>query len=118
MSALATAARRTFFSVPRLTVRERDANNQMTMFMVISIAALAFMMLLPSPRAAFAAVEPAGTVAVQTTDTTGRLPIPSDTDRACAGETWGAESLDCILAIAKDSGQTRVIRLADAGIRN
>lgn len=122
MSALAApAARRSVLAaLPRIAVRTRTSENQMAMFSVVSISAIAFMMLLPSPRAAFAAVEPE-TPAVQvaaTTEKAPRLIIASETDKACAGQAWGSETLDCILAIAKDSGIKRTIRLADADIRH
>ena len=122
MSALtAPAARRSAFAgLPRIAVRTRTSENQMAMFSVISVGAIAFMMLLPSPRAAFGAVEseaPAIEVAA-TTEKAPRLEVRSETDKACAGQVWASESLDCILAIAKDNGLKRNIRLADATIRH
>lgn len=106
-----------FPGLPRLFVRERGTDNQMVMFSVISVATLSVMMLLPSPRAAFGAVEPGAAQIVLTTEKSGRLPVQSETDRACTGQVWGAESLDCILAIARESGTVRTVRLADAGLR-
>ena len=52
MSALtAPAARRSAFAgLPRIAVRTRTSENQMAMFSVVSVGAIAFMMLLPSPR--------------------------------------------------------------------
>lgn len=122
MSALtAPAARRSAFAgLPRIAVRTRTSENQMAMFSVISVGAIAFMMLLPSPRAAFGAVEPEAPAiqAVVTTEKAPRLMVRSETDKACAGQVWASESLDCILAIAKDNGMKRNIRLADATIRH
>ena len=122
MSALAApAARRSVLAaLPRIAVRTRTSENQMAMFSVVSVGAIAFMMLLPSPRAAFAAVE-AETPAVQVvvaTEKAPRLVVATETDTACAGQAWGSETLDCILAIARDSGVKRTIRLADADIRH
>lgn len=117
----APAARRSAFAgLPRIAVRTRTSENQMAMFSVISVGAIAFMMLLPSPRAAFGAVEPE-TPAIElaaTTEKAPRLVVRSETDKACAGQAWASESLDCILAIAKDNGMTRNVRLADATIRH
>lgn len=114
----APAARRSVLaSLPRIAVRTRTSDNQMAMFSVVSVGAIAFMMLLPSPRAAFGAVEPE-TPAIQlaaTTEKAPRLTIRTETDRACAGQAWGSEDLDCVLAIARDSGITRTVRFADAG---
>jgi len=104
-------------SLPRIAVRERTPDNQMAMFSFISVAALAVMMLLPSPRAAFGAVETETPAIAVATEKTGRLPVQTDADRACEGQVWGSEKLDCILAIAKESGLTRTVRLADAGLR-
>ncbi|MCO5163269.1 MAG: hypothetical protein M9939_19220 [Mesorhizobium sp.] len=115
-----SARRSAFAGLPRIAVRTRTSENQMAMFSVISIGAIAFMMLLPSPRAAFGAVE-AEAPAIQmvvTTEKAPRLVISTETDKACAGQAWASESLDCILAIAKDSGLKRSIRLADATIRH
>lgn len=113
----APAARRPFTSrLPRLVVRTRTSENQMVMFTVISVVALAFMMLLPSPRAAFGAVEPTAELVQVHDETKGpRLVVETEVDRACAGQAWGSENLDCILAISGDSGIKRTVRLADAG---
>jgi hypothetical protein len=115
----APAARRSFVSrLPRLVVRTRTSENQMVMFTVISVGALAFMMLLPSPRAAFGAVETKAEFVQVNAEAKGpRLVVETAVDRACAGQAWGSEDLDCILAIAGDSGIKRTVRLADAGQR-
>lgn len=105
-------------SLPRIAVRDRRSDNQMVMFTVFSVAALAVMMLLPSPRAAFGAVDKNGIAGIAQADKAGRLPAMTDADRACAGQVWGIESLDCILAIARDAGQARTVRLADAELRH
>jgi len=112
----APVTRRSFASrLPRLVVRTRTSENQMVMFTVISVGALAFMMLLPSPRAAFGAVEPKAEIVQVNADAKGpRLVVESAVDRACAGQTWGSETLDCILAIAGESGIKRTVRLATA----
>jgi hypothetical protein len=118
MTALATRVP-LLASLPRLAVRTRSSENQITMFSVISIGAVAFMMLLPSPRAAFAAVEaesPAIVAAIPA-QKAPRLDAGNEADRACEGQAWGSETLECILAIARDSGMSRSVRLADASVR-
>lgn len=119
MSAPAAATTR-FFRFPRLVVRTRTTRNQMVTFSVISVAAFSMMMLAPAPRAAFAAVDPEATApSMEVTVKADRLPVrlPTEADEACAGQAWGSEDLDCILAIARDSGIHRTVRLADAGLR-
>ena len=115
LATLASTASR----IARLAPRERGTENQMTLFMSISVGALAFMTLLPSPGTAFAApTDDRVPVLADEAHTGGIVPVvASETDRLCAGQVWGAESLDCILAITRDSGMTRSIRLADAGHR-
>ena len=101
-------------------VRTRSSENQMFMFTTISVVALAAMLLLPSPRAAFGAVEAEDVVVnVQpAAPTADRLSVPTAADRLCAGQVWGVETLDCVLAIARDGGIDRPVRLADAGYRH
>ena len=107
-----------FAGLPRLVVRDRESRGQMLMFSVISVAAVAMMTFVPSPRAAFGAVEAPGKPAIEAASAkAGRLGVPTMADRACAGQSWGAETLDCILAIASDGGVSRPVRLADAGSR-
>lgn len=78
---------------------------------------LAAMFALPAPNTAFGAVDPAAAAAEIVAPKTSRLPsiAASATDRACAGQAWGGEELDCILAITRDSGLQRTVRLASAG---
>lgn len=118
MSAPAANQKSRFEGLPRLIVRDRESRGQMLMFTVVSVTTIAVMMLLPSPRAAFGAVEREQAVTETASGRTGRLPIPSKVDRACAGQTWGMETLDCILAIAKEGGVERPVRLADATLRH
>jgi hypothetical protein len=114
-----TALRSALSSLPRLATRARTSENQMSMFTVISVGAIGFMMLLPSPRAAFASVEPEERVAlVETAQSARRRCAPSASEKACAGQVWGAEDMECVLAIARDSGIERNVRFADASFRH
>lgn len=114
----ANALRSALSSLPRLVTRARTGENQMSMFTVVSVGAIAFMTLLPSPRAAFAAVEPEGQVAIVASAQVAPIAGAwSESDKACAGQVWGAEDMDCVLAIARESGIERTIRFADASFR-
>jgi len=106
--------RTTRFPAPRLALRERSANHPMVMFAVAVTAAFASMVLIPTSGPAFASVGGAPmkvTDAVRTTDKTSRLPGMSETDVACQGQSWGAETADCLLVIARENGNARPIRM-------
>jgi len=72
--------------------------------------ACAFVGMLAAPASgpAFASINPPANVVegAQTTLKTARLPEPA-IDFACKGQNWGAESIDCLRAIAEQSGQHR-----------
>ena len=90
-------------------IRDRDARGQIFMFTLISVATVSFMTLLPLPGAAFGAVNAKG----EATNTISKdKTAPSRIDDLCHGQTWGSETLDCVLAIARDAGIERPVRLA------
>lgn len=68
----------------------------------------------PTVGPAFASLNPPASVVdgASTTIKTARLPMP-ETDFACKGQNWGAESVDCLRAIAEQSGthKARAIRM-------
>lgn len=110
-----------------LRLRERTDEHPMAMFAVIVSAAFITFALLPSTQSAFAST-PARTLTladvlrtpeeagVRTTEKTGRLPATSEMAKACEGQAWGDESLDCLLVIAREGGKEGSIRMiADAG---
>lgn len=102
------------FIAPRLALRERSANHPMVMFAVAVTAAFASMVLVPTSGPAFASVGGAPvkvTDAVRTTEKTARLPGMSETDLACRGQSWGAETADCLLVIARENGNARPVRM-------
>lgn len=45
------------------------------------------------------------------TPKTDRLAPASEADRACAGQSWGRESSDCLVAIAKEGGKSDFVRI-------
>jgi len=113
-AAYTTSGRR--YDIPKLELRRRSDEHPMMMFGVIVATAFISMFLLAGPRPAQAAVNP---VAMErsgepaSTRKTSRLPV-SETDRVCQGQAWGAESLECLLMIAKEAGEPRTIRLVAA----
>jgi hypothetical protein len=116
------------FDLPKIALRRRSQEHPMAMFAVAVSACFITMAAIPATGPAFAAldgaplklaeksriVRTADTASVDTRATikTGattkadRLPV-SDTQRACQGQSWGNESLDCLLMIAKDAGKDR-----------
>ncbi|MDX8435459.1 MULTISPECIES: hypothetical protein [Mesorhizobium] len=93
---------------PKLALRQRASDHPMAMFMAIGAIAFAGMFFTPAAGPAFASFDPpAGVVdGAPTTIKTGRLPMPQ-IDFACKGQAWGAESADCLRAIAEQSGKHR-----------
>lgn len=89
---------------PKISLRQRSADHPMIMFFMVVVTTFTAMAIVPSSGPAFtsfgasAAVSPSGNVR------------PTDVDLACRGQAWGAESVQCLAVIAKDSGRTvRVI---------
>jgi hypothetical protein len=96
--------------VPKFALRQRSSDHPMGMFFVIVVTAFAAMALIPPSGSAFASL---GVTAIAraplpeeggTTAKTSRLPM-SETDIACRGQAWGAESEGCLAVIAKESGK-------------
>ncbi|SFP27233.1 hypothetical protein SAMN03159463_03938 [Mesorhizobium sp. NFR06] len=93
---------------PKLALRQRASDHPMAMFVLIGACAFAGMLAAPAFGPAFASVNPPANIVegAQTTLKTARLP-ESTIDFACKGQNWGAESVDCLRAIAEQSGQHR-----------
>jgi hypothetical protein len=107
--------RRTIFA--RLALRERSQHHPMVMFAAIVSAAFVWT-LLPGETTVSAASAGAPVKEFHETTTTAktsRLPL-SDVDRACQGQSWGGESLECVTMIARESGKAdfKVRLIADA----
>lgn len=99
---------------PQLALRRRASDHPMVMFAVIVAAAFASMALVSSPGLAsvsFSKPAPAKVTGVATAKA-DRLPL-RETDVACKGQAWGAESEACLVAIARQAGKhdMRSIRL-------
>ncbi|MER8378362.1 MULTISPECIES: hypothetical protein [unclassified Mesorhizobium] len=97
---------------PKLALRQRASDHPMAMFLLLAAAAFAGMAFTPTVGPAFASLNPPVNLidGATTTTKTARLPIP-DIDFACKGQAWGAESLDCLRAIAAQSGKARPVRM-------
>jgi hypothetical protein len=108
--------RRTVF--PQLALRRRSNDHPIVMFSGIVAAAFVWTALPSDATSAYASASrpPAKIVSeTQTTGKTSRLPM-SDVERACAGQSWGGESADCISEIARESGKAdlKIRMIADA----
>lgn len=97
---------------PKLALRQRASDHPMGMFMALAACAFAGMAFTPTVGPAFASLNPPANVIEGAPTTTARLPMPA-IDFACRGQAWGAESVDCLRAIAEQSGthKTRAIRM-------
>ena len=107
------------FGIPEIALRRRSAEHPMAMFAVIVTAAFASMVAMSFEGPAVAAVPGAPVriaVIVCTTAKTDRLPA-SEAERACRGQAWGSETLDCLVMIAREAGksdnQIRLIAAAE-----
>lgn len=98
---------------PRLAIRQRANEHPMAMFSVFVIASLSSMALAPTSGPAFASMgtAPQAIDGARTTAKTDRL--PRQTEIACRGQAWGAESEICIETITKETGarDARKVRL-------
>jgi hypothetical protein len=109
-------------ALPQMNLRERTDQHPMAMFAIIVSAAFISFALMPSTKSAFAApsAQPARMADViadgaRTTAKSDRLPAANELAKACEGQTWGDESLDCLLQIARAGGKEGSLRMvADA----
>ena len=106
--------RERFARFPRLALRQRSNDHPMVMFSVIVATAFLSMALIPTSGPAWASfgAPPRLSEDAATTAKTDRLPM-SETERACQGQVWGAETAECLTVITKESrhGPERRIRM-------
>ena len=99
---------------PKLALRQRASDHPMAMFIVLAVSTFVGMAFTPTVGPAFASLNPPANMVdgAPTTTKTARLPKP-EIDFACKGQAWGAESADCLRAIAEQSGvhKTRAVRM-------
>ena len=111
------------FGIPEIALRRRSQEHPMAMFAIIVTAAFTSMVAMSIEGRAVAAGAPLKIAEAiddtsRTTDKTDRLPA-SETQRACRGQAWGSQSLDCVVMIARESGKAEgAIRLVSADIPN
>lgn len=90
---------------PKLALRQRSADHPMIMFFLVAAAAFTAMAVVPPSGAAFATFEaPASSSASVEVDAPVNVGL-SEIEIACHGQVWGAESAECLAAIAKESGR-------------
>ena len=89
----------------------------MAMFALAVGTAFLSMAFMPTSGPAFASLDQPAKIAEEasTTGKTSRLPL-SETDLACRGQAWGAESDQCLVEIARSAGigERKVRKLAAA----
>jgi hypothetical protein len=99
---------------PKLALRQRASDHPMVMFTVLAACAFVGMVSVPTVGPAFASLNPPANVVdgASTTIKTARLPAP-EVDFACKGQSWGAETADCLRVIAEQSGarKGRAVRM-------
>lgn len=106
------------FGVPSLALRRRSADHPMAMFFMIVATTFAAAAFMAPTDPAFASLGSASTSIVGhagVTAKTARLPM-SETEFACRGQAWGAETEECLTVIARESGraEARKVRLIAA----
>ena len=102
--------------LPALALRQRSADHPMAMFAVIAGSAL-FSMAMASSSGIAAGAPRTATLDIANTQPaspkSARL-VQSDAKSACEGQAWGGESAECLMAIVRESGEVRSVRLVVA----
>ena len=88
---------------PIAVAREKSADHPMVLFATLAGAAMMAFAFAPQASAADAGIQVA---ALTIAERPVSQPAPSGvaSDRVCAGQAWGHETSDCLIAVAKDSG--------------
>lgn len=94
---------------PKVALRQRSADHPMIMFFLVAAAAFTAMAVVPPSGAAFTSFGVAAAVSATSispaAETDGSKNVGlSETEIACNGQVWGAESAECLAMIAKESG--------------
>jgi hypothetical protein len=95
---------------PKVALRQRSADHPMIMFFLVAVAAFTALAAVPPSGAAFtsfgmSAAASAPVTASAEVDAAKNVGL-SETEIACHGQAWGAESAECLAMIAKESGRT------------
>ena len=94
--------------LPALALRRRSNDHPLIMFAALAGIGLGSMALIPSTGPALVSAERARFQIAETLQNTGicpRLQLLDDKAAACYGQSWGMESEECLLDIARDSGR-------------
>ena len=92
---------------PKLALRQRSAEHPMIMFFLVVAAAFTAMAVVPPTGAAFATFKApvvgagAASAGLQAPRNIGL----SEIEIACHGQSWGAESAECLAVITRDTGR-------------
>ena len=93
----------------KAALRQRSADHPMIMFaMLVSAAFVSMALLMPASGAVPAKPNGAPARIADQLPETGKaslLPRLSEKEQACQGQAWSAESRDCLLVIARESGK-------------
>lgn len=100
---------------PELQLRRRSNDHPMILFATLAAIGLGSMALIPTAGPALTSGRGEQVKMprfVERTEKGDRL-VPSETEIACQGQTWGSEDADCLLMIARESGrkETRAVRM-------
>lgn len=99
----------------RFSIRRRMNEHPMVMFATVVGAAFVAMAFHPTAGGALASAERAAPriEIAQAAPKGPRLNLQSDVDNACSGQSWGAESVECLAVIAREAGrdETRKVRM-------
>ena len=99
---------------PKIALRQRSADHPMIMFFLIVAAAFIAMAAVPPSGAAFASFKARAAASAPAAGAEARKNVGlSETEIACNGQAWGAESAECLAMIARESGRTdgRTVRV-------
>ena len=96
---------------PKVALRQRSADHPMIMFFLVAAAAFTAMAVVPPSGAAFASFGVAAAASAPAVKSEAEIDASrnvglSETEIACNGQAWGAESAACLAMIAKESGRT------------
>lgn len=100
---------------PELALRRRSNDHPMIMFAALASICLGSMALIPTAGPALTSGRADQVTMPQFVGLSekGDRVVPSETEVACQGQSWGSEDENCLLMIARDAGrkEARQIRL-------
>lgn len=100
--------------LPKLALRQRSADHPLVLFFLIVATAFAAMALVPPSGVAFAFLGSSPAVSAPVINgEAAAVPVKdiSETEIACHGQAWGAETAQCLSVIGKEGGVSRAVRV-------